>query len=165
MSVWLPRTQQAAFVRCYSRQLIEARTTRYFSLGPHTRIVSPHSVTYTLILHRSQSTSTSSSAPASRDATTKIVTDDSSTLEPKAAPPAPKDPASDAPFITRAWKKVKHEAAHYWHGSKLLVSEVRISARLQWKILHGESLTRRERRQASILSLTPLTAKFMIIGI
>jgi LETM1 and EF-hand domain-containing protein 1 len=158
MSVWLPRSQQAAFVRSYSRQLIEARTTRYISLGPRTRLVSPHSTAYALILHRAQSTSTSSSAPTSRDATSKIVTNDSSALEPKAAPPAPKDPTSDAPFMTRAWKKVKHEAAHYWHGSKLLVSEVRISARLQWKILHGESLTRRERRQASISSLTLLTA-------
>jgi hypothetical protein len=56
-------------------------------------------------------------------------------------------PVVTAPLPTRVWKKVKHEAAHYWHGSKLLVSEVRISTRLQWKILHGENLTRRERRQ------------------
>ncbi|KAK2466966.1 hypothetical protein APHAL10511_001224 [Amanita phalloides] len=52
-----------------------------------------------------------------------------------------------APLTTRVWKKVKHEAQHYWHGTKLLVSEVRISSKLQWKILQGESLTRRERRQ------------------
>ncbi|KAF8350756.1 LETM1-domain-containing protein [Amanita rubescens] len=51
------------------------------------------------------------------------------------------------PLGTRVWKKVKHEAQHYWHGSKLLVSEVRISSKLQWKILQGEILTRRERRQ------------------
>lgn len=161
MSVWLPRSQQAALVRCYSRQLVEARTTRYISLGPRTHLVSAHSATYALISHRAQSTSSSSSAPASRDATSKIVTNDSSTLEPMASPPTPKDPASDAPLMARVWKKVKHEAAHYWHGSKLLVSEVRISGRLQWKILHGESLTRRERRQASALSLTLLTAKFI----
>jgi hypothetical protein len=55
---------------------------------------------------------------------------------------------SEGPSMARVWRKIKHEAAHYWHGSKLLVSEVRISGRLpQWKILHGESLTRRERRQ------------------
>jgi LETM1 and EF-hand domain-containing protein 1, mitochondrial len=56
---------------------------------------------------------------------------------------------SSEPLGTRIWKKVKHEAQHYWHGSKLLVSEVRISSKLQWKILHGEGLTRRERRQVS----------------
>lgn len=60
--------------------------------------------------------------------------------------PTQKDP-TQAPLMARAWKKVKHEAAHYWNGTKLLVSEVRISSRLQWKILQGETLTRRERRQ------------------
>ncbi|KAH9977368.1 LETM1-domain-containing protein [Lactifluus volemus] len=44
-------------------------------------------------------------------------------------------------------KKVKYEAQHYWHGTKLLAKEVSISARLQKKILQGETLTRRERRQ------------------
>ena len=70
------------------------------------------------------------------------------------------------PLGTRVWKKVKHEAAHYWHGSKLLVSEVRISARLQWKILHGETLTRRERRQVSnysffLLRMQKITVIFL----
>lgn len=59
----------------------------------------------------------------------------------------PNDDSPKPPVLTRAWKKVKHEAQHYWNGSKLLVSEVRISGRLQWKILQGETLTRRERRQ------------------
>lgn len=167
MSVWLPRSQQAALVRCYRRQLVEARTTRNISLGPRTQFVSAHSATYALISHRAQSTSSSSSAPASRDATSKIATNDSSTLEPMTSPHTPKDPASDAPLMARAWKKVKHEAAHYWHGSKLLVSEVRISGRLQWKILHGESLTRRERRQLKrttqdLLRLVPF-AVFIIV--
>jgi LETM1 and EF-hand domain-containing protein 1, mitochondrial len=68
------------------------------------------------------------------------------TSSPKPSPPTLKD-ATQASLMTRAWKKVKHEAAHYWSGTKLLVSEVRISSRLQWKILQGEALTRRERRQ------------------
>jgi LETM1 and EF-hand domain-containing protein 1 len=50
-------------------------------------------------------------------------------------------------MLSRVWNKVKHEAQHYWQGSKLLAKEVRISARLQRKILQGETLTRRERRQ------------------
>ena len=72
----------------------------------------------------------------------------SSPSDPKSSLPAAKQPSTE-PLGTRIWKKVKHEAQHYWHGSKLLVSEVRISSKLQWKILHGEGLTRRERRQAS----------------
>jgi LETM1 and EF-hand domain-containing protein 1 len=87
--------------------------------------------------------------------------------DPKPSPPTPKDAAADAPLLTRAWKKVKHEAQHYWHGSKLLVSEVRISSRLQWKILHGDNLTRRERRQLKrttqdLLRLVPF-AVFIIV--
>ncbi|KAK0450799.1 LETM1-like protein-domain-containing protein [Armillaria borealis] len=79
----------------------------------------------------------------------------------------PSPPVKATPLLPRVWKKVKHEAAHYWHGSKLLVSEVRISARLQWKILHGEVLTRRERRQLKrttqdLLRLVPF-AVFIIV--
>ncbi|TFY74703.1 hypothetical protein EWM64_g9310 [Hericium alpestre] len=82
-------------------------------------------------------------------------------------PPAPKDDTPTEPVLRRAWKKVKHEANHYWDGTKLLAKEVRISARLQWKILHGESLTRRERRQLrrttqDLLRLIPF-AVFIIV--
>jgi LETM1 and EF-hand domain-containing protein 1 len=50
----------------------------------------------------------------------------------------------------RAWAKVKEEASHYWHGTKLLGQEIKISAKLQYKVLQGQTLTRRERRQVSI---------------
>lgn len=71
---------------------------------------------------------------------------------PKPVPAAARDDIPKEPTLTRVWKKVKHEANHYWSGTKLLVSEVRISSRLQWKILQGETLTRREKRQVSITS-------------
>lgn len=45
------------------------------------------------------------------------------------------------------WQKVKHEAAHYWDGTKLLVAEVRISSKLALKMAAGYELTRREHRQ------------------
>ncbi|KAF8575539.1 LETM1-domain-containing protein [Ramaria rubella] len=71
------------------------------------------------------------------------------------------------PLLPRIWKVVKDGASHYWHGSKLLVSEVRISARLQWKLLHGEALTRREKRQLrrttqDLLRLIPF-AVFIVV--
>lgn len=50
---------------------------------------------------------------------------------------------------TRVWSTVKKEAAHYWAGTKLLGQEIKISAKLQWKVLNGGTLTRRERRQVS----------------
>ncbi|KAK5124185.1 hypothetical protein LTR85_001888 [Meristemomyces frigidus] len=45
------------------------------------------------------------------------------------------------------WKRVKHEVQHYWDGTKLLASEVRISSRLALKMAAGYELTRREHRQ------------------
>jgi LETM1 and EF-hand domain-containing protein 1 len=45
------------------------------------------------------------------------------------------------------WQKVKKEAAHYWDGTKLLTTEVRISSKLALKMTAGYELTRREHRQ------------------
>ncbi|KAN0062039.1 LETM1 domain-containing protein ylh47 [Thecaphora frezii] len=60
----------------------------------------------------------------------------------------------------QVWAKIKDEALHYWHGSKLLAKEVRISSRLLRRLLLGYSLTRREHRQlkrtmADLLRLIP----------
>ncbi|GAC75809.1 Ca2+-binding transmembrane protein LETM1/MRS7 [Moesziomyces antarcticus T-34] len=64
------------------------------------------------------------------------------------------------PLTTRIWAKVKEEALHYWHGSKLLAKEVKISSRLLRRLMLGYSLTRREKRQlkrtfADLLRLIP----------
>jgi len=45
------------------------------------------------------------------------------------------------------WQKVKKEVAHYWDGTKLLATEVRISSKLALKMAAGYELTRRENRQ------------------
>lgn len=120
MSIWLPRASSAFVVRS-ANQLVRHR--RRFPVQP--RLRQAHSL-YTRPF--SSSPGSSSSEPE------------------KSATPAVKE-APKGPLLPRVWKKVKHEAAHYWSGTKLLVSEVRISARLQRKILQGEPLTRRERRQ------------------
>ena len=137
MSLWLPRSTPSALL-LRSR----FRSRRLHTLALHHAVIvdSRHSQS------RFQSTkSTTSSAQP-----TTVLLDPSVPSDPKPSPPAPRDSAPKSPVLSRAWKKVKHEAAHYWHGTKLLVSEIRISARLQWKILHGESLTRRERRQVRV---------------
>jgi hypothetical protein len=51
--------------------------------------------------------------------------------------------------LQRIWKSVREEASHYWHGTKLLGKEIRLSAKYQLKLLKGKKLTRRERRQVS----------------
>ena len=45
------------------------------------------------------------------------------------------------------WQKVKHEAQHYWDGTKLLSTEVKISSKLALKMAAGYELSRREHRQ------------------
>ena len=45
------------------------------------------------------------------------------------------------------WQKVKKEVHHYWDGTKLLGTEIRISFKLALKMAAGYELTRREDRQ------------------
>ena len=131
MSLWLPRSPPLALVAVARRNY----STR---LRVITNSHSRHSISTSLQLNRA--------GPVflTRFQSTKVTTDPSS---PPPSPPAPKSTEPTEPVLSRAWKKVKHEAQHYWHGTKLLAKEVRISARLQRKILQGETLTRRERRQ------------------
>jgi len=42
---------------------------------------------------------------------------------------------------------VKHEAKHYWHGTKLLAADIGTACRLAMRRAQGGTLTRRERRQ------------------
>lgn len=52
-----------------------------------------------------------------------------------------------ASMPVRIWNKVKEEALHYWHGTKLLGKELAISTRLLRRMILGYTLTRREHRQ------------------
>lgn len=44
-------------------------------------------------------------------------------------------------------QRIKHEIQHYWDGTKLLATEIKISNRLALKMAAGYELTRRENRQ------------------
>ncbi|KIM80784.1 hypothetical protein PILCRDRAFT_822055 [Piloderma croceum F 1598] len=162
MSLWLPRTPPN-LLRTFSRPqyAIPSHLISTFALRSHPTT----SRAVTVVLSR-RLQSSKASPESSTQQKQNVSVDSAASAETKESLPVPKEP-KQAPLMTRAWKKVKHEAAHYWHGTKLLVSEVRISARLQWKILHGESLTRRERRQLrrttqDILRLVPF-AVFIIV--
>jgi LETM1 and EF-hand domain-containing protein 1 len=129
MSLWLPRSPPHLRIAIIRR-----------NYGMH-----PHVITY-FRARRSLSMPQQfpHADPLPRFLSTKVTTDPSS---PPPSPPATKGAKPTDPVLSRVWNKVKHEAQHYWHGTKLLAKEVRISARLQRKILQGETLTRRERRQ------------------
>jgi LETM1 and EF-hand domain-containing protein 1, mitochondrial len=49
-------------------------------------------------------------------------------------------------------QKIKKEIQHYWDGTKLLATEVRISSKLALKMAAGYELSRRENRQVGTLS-------------
>ncbi|GAA5964135.1 hypothetical protein JCM21900_003639 [Sporobolomyces salmonicolor] len=69
--------------------------------------------------------------------------------------------------LTRMWASVKKEALHYWHGTKLLGKEIRISSRLLRRLIVGKKLTRREHRQlkrttTDLLRLIPFSV-FLVV--
>lgn len=47
------------------------------------------------------------------------------------------------------WQKVKGEILHYYHGFRLLGLDMKVSAKLIWRILHGKELSRREHNLVS----------------
>ncbi|TDL27427.1 LETM1-domain-containing protein [Rickenella mellea] len=162
MSVWLPR-RTPLIPRYYSSLQLSAHVYRNLShnISQH-RTLEKHSQ---VALHRRFLSTKDASQHNSIDKNASA--DDHSLSDPKSSLPASPGGVVKPPLPTRVWKVVKEGAAHYWHGSKLLVSEVRISARLQWKILQGEALTRRERRQLKrttqdLLRLIPFSV-FLIV--
>jgi hypothetical protein len=47
----------------------------------------------------------------------------------------------------QTWKSIKEEAHHYWVGSKLLWSEIKVTKQILQRVVQGHELTRRERKQ------------------
>ncbi|GMM33342.1 ribosome-binding protein [Saccharomycopsis crataegensis] len=65
------------------------------------------------------------------------------------------------------WEKVKHEAHHYWSGTKLLGFEIKVATKLLVRMLSGYELTRREYQQlkrtiVDVLRLVPFSAFVLI---
>lgn len=47
--------------------------------------------------------------------------------------------------------RIKDEFLHYWHGFRLLGTEMKIAGRLLWQVLNGHTLSRREYKQVGLL--------------
>ncbi|KAJ0406082.1 hypothetical protein ATCC90586_005906 [Pythium insidiosum] len=78
-----------------------------------------------------------------------------------------RDPAAVKAWLNRMKDKVRAELKHYWLGSKLLYADVTTSTRILRRLLRGNALSRRERKQlqrtvADLLRLVPF-AFFVIV--
>lgn len=67
--------------------------------------------------------------------------------------PATTTVATAAPVEEKAvvkktlYQKAVDELKHYYNGFRLLGIDVKIAGRMVWRLLHGQVLTRRERRR------------------
>lgn len=148
------------------------------TLVPESVLVRPCATRKPIMLHRSFHAVRRSNTRLLRSAESKTTTanvnaaaeSESSTMTSRAAQLAKEQAAkgassttttsstsTSAPATTKPkkslWQKVKDEATHYWHGTKLLGLEVRISSKLTWKLLNGGHLTRREARQVIMMMI------------
>lgn len=67
-------------------------------------------------------------------------------IKDKAEGTVAKSARKDVVQKTNLWQKVKAEIIHYYHGFRLLGLDMKISAKLVWRILKGRELSRREHR-------------------
>ena len=66
-------------------------------------------------------------------------------------PEKPKD-ALDVREKLSIKDKIMKEVMHYYDGFKLLYLDTKVAAKLLWRVLNGEVLLRREKRQVGIFS-------------
>ncbi|NXN24564.1 LETM1 protein, partial [Nycticryphes semicollaris] len=64
-------------------------------------------------------------------------------------------------------QRIVDELKHYYHGFRLLWIDTKIAARMLWRVLHGNTLSRRERRQflricADLFRLVPFLV-FLVV--
>lgn len=89
------------------------------------------------------------------------------------APQAPQPPQTPLPVKKdeenkpSLWSRVKHEAQHYWDGTKLLGLEIKIALRLVMKMSAGYELSRREmiqlkRTTQDLIRLVPFSAFVLV---
>ncbi|XP_048876300.1 LETM1 domain-containing protein LETM2, mitochondrial isoform X2 [Brienomyrus brachyistius] len=101
---------------------------------------------------------------------------ESSPTQNDSLPPKGPDPISPAPPTSTAemvvarkslGQRVLEELKHYYHGFRLLGIDTKIAGRMVWRLLHGQQLTRRERRRlmrtcADLFRLVPFMV-FVIV--
>lgn len=71
-----------------------------------------------------------------------------STVRTNHTPASPPEKAAET--VRRSlWQRIVDELRHYYNGFHLLWIDTKVAARMVWRLLHGQVLTRRERRRVS----------------
>ncbi|KAM8974829.1 LETM1 domain-containing protein LETM2, mitochondrial isoform 2-T2 [Pelodytes ibericus] len=90
-------------------------------------------------------------------------------LQNKLSPEPPSPEPENAPQVIRKSlsQKVMDELKHFYHGFRLLWIDTTVAARMVWRLLHGQVLSRRERRRlmrtcADLFRLVPFMV-FVIV--
>ncbi|CAL8345483.1 unnamed protein product [Lota lota] len=167
---------------------------RLCSTYPHcSRALAPHRTPTSALLARSLHSSTvwfhdtkqeqgsikASAAPA-QVASTGAVKDSVAPPPPSQPPPNPTpaamatssaasavSPAQEKAVRKSIYQRVVDELKHYYNGFRLLGIDTTIAGRMVWRLLHGQLLTRRERRRllrtcADLFRLVPFMV-FIIV--
>ncbi|XP_068559783.1 LETM1 domain-containing protein LETM2, mitochondrial isoform X2 [Cebidichthys violaceus] len=85
-----------------------------------------------------------------------------------AATTAAVPPVQERAVVKKAlYQRIVDELKHYYNGFRLLGIDIKIAGRMVWRLLHGQLLTRRERRRllrtcADLFRLVPFTV-FIIV--
>ncbi|KAM6930896.1 LETM1 domain-containing protein LETM2, mitochondrial [Xenentodon cancila] len=84
------------------------------------------------------------------------------------ATPAPVSPVQERAIVKKSlYQRIVDELKHYYNGFRLLGIDIKIACRMVWRLLHGQLLTRRERRRlmrtcADLFRLVPFMV-FIIV--
>ncbi|XP_036385047.1 LETM1 domain-containing protein LETM2, mitochondrial-like [Megalops cyprinoides] len=169
--VTLPRT---ACIRYHlehpGRNALHARSSR--STHPHCALgrvravcvpVRPLHTSCTWLQEAKEKTDEGDSSPAAEAASDSPAP---TPVSPPGPTPAPKA-AEKALARKTLGQRVVEELKHYYHGFRLLGIDTKIAGRMVWGLLHGQQLTRRERRRlmrtcADLFRLVPFTV-FIIV--
>ncbi|XP_054895681.1 LETM1 domain-containing protein LETM2, mitochondrial isoform X2 [Poeciliopsis prolifica] len=88
--------------------------------------------------------------------------------QPPSAPAAAVPPAQERAMVKKSlYQRIVDELKHYYNGFRLLGIDTKIAGRTVWILLHGQALTRRERRRlmrtcADLFRLVPFMV-FIIV--
>ncbi|XP_020788910.1 LETM1 domain-containing protein LETM2, mitochondrial [Boleophthalmus pectinirostris] len=157
--------------------VVSSRHSRY--IYPNSNSLGHRATLFARSLHSSgawlQDIKPEDSKPTAASAQDALTTKkDSGIISPPAASPAPTPtaaavpPPQDRTLVKKSiYHRVVDELKHYYNGFRLLGIDIKIAGRMVWRLLHGQILTRRERRRlmrtcADLFRLVPFMV-FIIV--